>query len=242
MNINEIELNLSILASQDAHIYYFDIRNFSLYVEQFYCLLSNEEKTNAHSFFYKKDEERYILARGMLRKLLSNYLEISCEQINFGYNKYGRPYLLNSNAVQFNVSHSKDIVLFGIAKHYLIGVDLECIDKNLEFDAISERFFHKNEHDILRKFDMPKKREVFFNFWVIKEAFAKAIGLGLNYNIANIEVSLTEENKYRIAVLHDPNETLLNWSLFSLDIKPDYALAIAIKGPSPTILINKIEL
>ena len=176
----------------------------------------------------------------MLRMLLGIYLKSDCKQISFNYNLHDKPYLFNNDVIKFNLSHSKDLILFGFTQQQELGVDLEYSGENLEFDEIANIFFHKNECYLLNEANSFRKKEVFFDIWVIKEAIIKAIGLGLNYNIANIEVSVTKNGGYQIRAISDTALNLSEWNLYLLEINPDYAAAIAIKSRLNDITVNKI--
>ena len=80
-----------------------------------------------------------------------------------------------------------------------------------------------------------KKRDAFFNGWTRKEAFLKAIGQGLSYSLNNVEVSLLPEEPAKFIAIHDNQNNKDEWSLYNLDIKSDYAAALALKGKADSI-------
>lgn len=232
-------LSLPALIGENVQIIFFDVSDLSAHCDMFYHLLSAEEKTKANKFLFKADKERYILARGILRKLLSTYLNIPNAAINFMYNPYGKPFLTNNNGLQFNMSHSKDKVLLGFTYQSMIGVDIEMKSKTVDFDAVAKRFFHDNEFHLLSALGDKDKKDLFFNIWVIKEAFIKAIGKGLSSNMENLEVKSIASDMPIIA-LHDHSENFVSWQLRLLPIMPDYAAAIAVNGTVKTIQVNSI--
>ena len=71
--------------------------------------LSSDEIVRANRFYFQKDRDRFIVARGMLRLILSRYLYIDPGHVRFCYGKYGKPYItteLNDSTLCFNMSHS----------------------------------------------------------------------------------------------------------------------------------------
>ena len=70
-----------------------------------YELLSAEERERAGRFHFPIHRGHFVACRGMLREILSGYLEIPPAQVRFSYNAYGKP-AVQESGVRFNVSHS----------------------------------------------------------------------------------------------------------------------------------------
>jgi 4'-phosphopantetheinyl transferase len=80
--------------------------------EVFYGTLSTDERKRAESFVQERDRNRYIIARGILRELLGNYLGMAPEQVCLSYGAYGKPHLADSLArsgLEFNLSLMRPI-------------------------------------------------------------------------------------------------------------------------------------
>jgi 4'-phosphopantetheinyl transferase len=230
---------LPILHSHDAHFFYLEVRDFRQNWENYYELLNEEEHAKANKFHFMADKERYILARGVLRQLLSHYLQIPSSELEFFYNEYGKPYLVNTPNIHFNISHAQDIVLLAFS-HLLIGVDVEYRARKLDIDSIAQRFFHINEYKVLKELSGLPKQHAFFNAWVAKEAFIKAIGKGLSYDLAKVEILLEPRQLLTIAAIHDPAENIVDWKLYPLAIEPDYAAALAVKGRLENLVVKNL--
>ncbi len=74
-------------------------------------LLGPDELAKAERFHFPRDQRRYTLARGALRRLLAAYLSRPAGDIRFVYNPQGKPALPTAE-LSFNLSHSGEIALF----------------------------------------------------------------------------------------------------------------------------------
>lgn len=75
---------------------------------------------------YHKRLDRIIALLGdvLIRRKLSEYLNITRKDIHLDYNKYGKPYLMNRENVYFNISHSHEYVTLCYSSTD-IGIDIE---------------------------------------------------------------------------------------------------------------------
>lgn len=76
--------------------------------------------------------------------------------------------------IHVNLSHSGDWAVCAVSDGS-VGIDIErvrCADT-----ALAKRFFTSEEHEYIR--NSPSPDEAFFEVWVRKESFVKAVGKGL---------------------------------------------------------------
>jgi 4'-phosphopantetheinyl transferase len=107
-------------------------------------VLDAEERDRAGRFHFERDRERYTVARGVLRLLLSTYLGTS--QFALTTNKFGKPFLqAPHDTLHFNVSHSRDLALFGFTRINEIGADVESVRPDFATLEIADRFFAPDE-------------------------------------------------------------------------------------------------
>src|SRR5688500_8249078 len=107
-------------------------------------LLTPEERERADRFHFQRDRDRYVIGRGVLRDRLAVYL--GTPEFAFATNKYGKPSLQPPHEdLEFNVSHSRDLALFGFTRSRPIGVDVEWIRPDFATLEIAQRFFAADE-------------------------------------------------------------------------------------------------
>jgi 4'-phosphopantetheinyl transferase len=196
-------------------------------------ILSVDEQARGERFYFQKDHERFIAARGLLRTILGHYLGREPGQLQFGYGPHGKPYLAGEwswSGFRFNISHSQGLALYAITQGREVGVDIEYIRPHSAHKQIAHRFFSPREVMTLNALPPHLQQEAFFNCWTRKEAYIKAKGKGLSFPLNQFSVSLTPgEPAALLHVQEDPQETS-RWSLQTLDPGPGYVAALAVEG------------
>jgi len=152
-------------------------------------VLSNDELARARRYHFARHQRRFTVARAMLRLIISRYINIPPEQIEFTYNPQGKPALANAPLLQFNLSHSGDRALLAIGSHFPLGIDLEFFSAR-PYEGIGRQIFSVKESEALYQLPAMLKPLGFFHLWAQKEALIKACGLGLSYPTKQFDVAL----------------------------------------------------
>jgi 4'-phosphopantetheinyl transferase len=196
-------------------------------------LLSSDEQARADRFFFPRDRERFITARGTLRQILATYTGLPPDRLQFLYSSHGKPALIpecGGEMLRSNLTNSHGLALYAVARERVLGVDLEYIRPEVADEPIAERFFAPREVARLRGLPPDQQVEAFFNCWTRKEAYIKAHGLGLSLSLQDFEVSLLPgEPAALLCTVRDPCEAA-RWSLHSLAPGPGYVGALAVAG------------
>ena len=223
-----------VLHKTDVHLWVIPLDIDPQEREKLVTLLSPEEKKRAEKFYFDRDRNRYIVARARLRTLLGQYLSVQPQRLIFGYNVFGKPFLVSPvfrETVQFNLSHSHDWGLIGITTAGPIGVDIEKIKSSIEADTIGKRFFAKGEVEVLSAAPSSKKLDIFFSCWTRKEAFIKAIGKGLTFSLQDFEINPRPEEKYpKLQFLKPSAEGENLWKLFAFEPVDGFKAAVAVRS------------
>lgn len=172
-------LNTEHCILSDARI---DLWQFSLEHElsNAYQILNAEERARAERFYFSKHQRRFATARATMRIILSKYLNMAPERVEFTYNNHGKPQVADSQLLQFNLSHSEDLAILAVGKGYPMGVDIEYYSAR-PYAGIAKGLFSAQEFEEFSKTPQSLQPAVFFHVWAQKEAFIKASGLGLAY-------------------------------------------------------------
>ena len=195
--------------------------------------INEEEKNQAQRFSFDKDQQRFIIARNSLKRILSLYLSIPPQKIDFQYNNYGKPQLLdniNKINLQFNLSHSENLAIYGITCHNVIGVDIEYMRPMLEAENLAKRFFTQKEFLAISQLSSAEQSGEFFKLWTGKEAYLKAIGKGLSGGLDKVEISTHEPRKF----IRLPESYSNNYNLVYITPEHNYLAAIAIHNKQQT--------
>lgn len=222
-----------ILPDDEVHVWRAQLNQTSQQVERLLSLLAPDEKSRAERFHFERDRKRFIVSHGILRAILGEYLNLNPAQLQFSYNAYGKPALMEeggSSGIRFNLSHSQSLALYAIARHRELGVDIEYMRPEFAGAEIAEKFFSPTEVAALRSTPVEQQTEAFFNCWTRKEAYIKARGEGLSFPLDRFNVSLTTgEPEVTLNVPESPDEAA-RWSLQMLMPGDGYAAAIAVEG------------
>jgi 4'-phosphopantetheinyl transferase len=204
--------------------------------------LSKDETERADRFYFEKDRTQFIVRRGILKQIISKYLEIDPKNLLFEYNRFGKPFL-NSNSpkhdFRFNMSHSKNMALYCISHQKDVGIDIEYIQKDIEFLQIIDRFFSHNEKKFIQKINIDKRKEAFFKIWTRKEAILKALGKGISFPLEKVDVSFNKDNFITRINDNDYGQcTESSWYVKDLLPTEDYVASIAIEGSNPGLILS----
>jgi 4'-phosphopantetheinyl transferase len=199
----------------------------------FKSILSFNEQERAGRFQRKMDAERYVAARGSLRSLLSRYLAIAPDRLEFTYDALGKPRLageVSRTLLSFSVSHCDDLALIGFVLGHKIGVDLERVRTEIQVEDLAERYFSSNEFQRLRSLPADQRREAFYCGWTRKEAYLKGRGEGLSSGLDGVEVSLAPGEPAIILRASDDPDASQNWTVQHLSPAPGYVGAVAVEA------------
>jgi len=196
-------------------------------------LLASDEQARAEQFRFQKDRLHYVIARGTLRSILGRYLGQDPRTLRFSYSEFGKPALVQnpgSDVLFFNVTHSRGLAVYGIARGFTVGIDVEYLDRRVSCEQIAARFFSPLEVNMLRAVPEELQHAAFFTCWTRKEAYIKARGMGLSLDLKAFDVSLLPGEP--AAILRSREEALdvSKWSLYEISPGPGYIGALAVEG------------
>jgi len=154
------------------------------------AVLSRDELLRAGRFARPGDRGRYIAAHGALRMVLGLYLQADPQSLEFRAGPAGKPALVQTfTDLRFNLSHSGDLALIAVTRGREVGVDVERVQRDIEFDPIVEHYFDPDEAWDLRTAPPEERVSRFFDLWTRKEACVKADGGGLGAKLHNARFS-----------------------------------------------------
>jgi 4'-phosphopantetheinyl transferase len=155
------------------------------------AVLNEEERMRAARFVRPADGPRYTVARASLRTLLGACLQREPHSLEFAVGEWGKPSLDAADAVglAFNLAHSGDLALIGVARAESIGVDIEAMRQIEDWRDLAERNFAPGEQRTLFAAADEDHFDSFFATWTRKEAVIKFWGQGLSADLDSFEVT-----------------------------------------------------
>lgn len=198
--------------------------------------LTPKERDIANAYKTRVLTENYVISHSILRQILSHHTNMSVHEIEFIFGEYGKPYIKNnSQHIQFNMSHSKDMLCIVVTKDKEIGVDIEFKNSDLDIEELQHLVLSVREKVYMDTLSsQTAKQNLFYHIWTLKEAIIKAMGIGLSYPITEINliddtlqikdvISLRQNGVHEKLYLTLPESS----SFSSVNLIREYSLAIA---------------
>ncbi len=208
--------------------------DFNLYanIEAHWEILNHDEQKRAARFHFEKDKKRFVITRATLKNLIGFFEGIDPKKIYFDYNQYGKP-AYSAGFFQFNVAHSGTLGLIGISAVGAIGVDVEEFRPQTEIETIAKRFFSPVEFAEFCTLIGNDRLQGFFNAWTRKEAFIKAVGMGLSMPLHAFDVNLTPGCPAKLKQVRYKNMISAEWQLQNLPVRQNYAASFCVGTAQP---------
>jgi 4'-phosphopantetheinyl transferase len=202
-------------------------------VAQFDRVLSASEIAAADRFVFERHRVTYRFAHTALRNILSKYVDCLPEKLRFGQNSFGKPFLMDAvepdAEVQFNMSHSGQVVVVAVTRGRSIGVDVEMMRPLKDYGSIAKLNFTAEERAWIESVPSEFQQNAFFKSWARKEAVIKAVGKGLSMPLNTFDASiLSGQDGRRLTLLADAPD-VESWWLVDLTAPEGYAGAVVVE-------------
>ena len=162
-------------------------------LHRYKALLDANECLRLSRYRFEQERRTFLISHALVRAALSQFVDIPPYAWRFRKSCHGRPEIDNENPLRlrFSLSHTSDLVACVVTRHIEMGVDIEIMQDFADVLAIAERFFAPPEVSALRALPIEKQIDRFYSTWTLKEAYAKARGLGLSLplNCARFQVA-----------------------------------------------------
>ena len=203
-------------------------------------VISSDENDRARRFRFRRDANRYLVGRGLLRGLLGRYLGVAPEAIRLSYSRHGKPGLEGrSSSLSFNLSHSDDLAVYAFCLGSEIGVDVERLDAEAASERIAENFFSPGEVAALRALPPDLQPRAFLTCWTRKEAFVKARGDGLLLPLDAFDVTLSPGEAPSLTRTAWAPAEAAAWSLYDLSSGlQEHVGALAVERGEWSLVVN----
>lgn len=148
--------------------------------------LSEGERARARRLRNPARCAQYIAGRVGLRKLLGGYCGCAPGELRFEYGARGKPMLANvaaGESLGFNYSLSGGYALYAFARGREVGVDLEVLPRAINATRMARRKLGDAERESWRALPAALRDEAMLACWTRKEAYGKALGVGIRYHL-----------------------------------------------------------
>jgi 4'-phosphopantetheinyl transferase len=181
------------------------------------------------SFLARRQMARQVLAEATGTAPAELVLERRCERC--GELHPASPLGGAGEPVWWSASRSEGLAAIAIA-HRRVGLDLERRDARPRWERIARRFFSAAEHRAIGG-----SPERFLELWTLKEAYLKALGLGLPGGLRALECTGLEP----AAGGWSETPARPGWRFRNLEPAPGFIAALAVEGAVDSIELRRWE-
>lgn len=217
-----------------------DIRERGLFLSW----LDREELVRYRRFPSSVARDLFAAAHGLTRFALSHWTAChgdgmaadarapSPAQWRFRSGSLGKPsaFLTDESDVaipEFSLSHTKGATVVALVRQARIGVDIENNLRRPKLPELARRFFAPEEcEDVLSRPDEQERRRRFLLYWTLKEAYLKALGLGITRTLGSFAFAPGPE---RANLLYDREEKNDRWDFLHYEMPKGYTLSVAVE-------------
>jgi 4'-phosphopantetheinyl transferase len=194
--------------------------------------LSPEELARRDRFHFPNDRRDFAVAHDLLRRALScNRSTLPADWV-FTADRYGKPSIrypeFYRSCISFSLSHTRGAVTCAVAPGDPVGVDIERADRAACEEQIADRYFSPAEAAWLRNRPQEERHIRFTELWTLKEAFLKAIGIGLSGSLAAPSFRLRDSGE--ILFEAPPGFDVAIWHFALFEWTAEIRIAIAVAG------------
>jgi 4'-phosphopantetheinyl transferase len=219
-----MDLNRMELAPNDVHIWRARLDVSPAVLRGLSGPLTADEVERARQFRFVCHRNLFVVARGILRHILSGYMRMAPRALPLRSTEEGKPFLdYDRCGIHFNLSHSGSSALCAVARRE-VGIDIERIDARLATTDAAMSVFTSGELAEWYALPSPRRLRAFFDCWTRKEACLKGRAEGLSLPLTELEAWSAGEE---LRVLFSGGRT---WLLRSLKSSAGYSAAVAVDG------------
>ncbi len=193
-------------------------------LNQAYAVLNTAERERAARMRAGATREEFIAGRGCLRRLLGSVLDADPRTLALEAGSHGKPFLRSRPGEvlpEFNLAHSRGVILIGLSAAGAIGVDVEYLDPGVELYDIARTAFHADDLARIRlAATQDEGLAAFYRCWTRKEAVAKADGRGLTLEPTSFAAGANTTDEQRV-VLNGEIPPPHKFYVRGIDVGPD---------------------
>jgi 4'-phosphopantetheinyl transferase len=216
-------------AEDEVHLWSASLDVDGASLEELGRTLSADERDRALRMRLERDRTRFIAARGWLRRLLGGYVDTDATELVFAVSTDGKPDLVTPAVhwIRFNVSHSDDLAVYAVANGRDVGVDVERVRDDIPMDDVARRFFSVSERATIDGLPEPRRRRAAYACWTRKEAYLKAVGVGLAPALDTVEFDVVDGDRDELWTRSTDRR---EWAVHGFTAGPLHAAAVAVAG------------
>lgn len=228
------------IADDEIHVWVVDVRASESQCAVLKEWLDAREMERASRIPNVQKRRSFEVAHGVLRFLLGRYVGCDPGAIALASEHEGKPKLAFAAGIEFNMTHSAEWAAFAFSSNCAVGVDVEQVRALPGLQTIMRRVLCAEEAAELMLLSECDRERGFFCCWTRKEAYAKAIGMGLLAGFDQFRVAPHPDRPARMIHADFDGATAAAWAIDDLPMPPGYAGAVAYPGARRRLSIARV--
>jgi 4'-phosphopantetheinyl transferase len=224
-----------LLRADEVHVWRIDL-DPAAPIHEGADVLSSAEQGRAARFAFARDRRRFAVSHLALRSILARYLGAEPAALAFAPRGAGKPRLVGSSDLSFNLSHSGERALVAVARGREVGIDIEQLRELDDPERLAESCFAASELRAWRGLARAERTQAFFATWTRKEAYLKARGDGLARPLGSFEVPVGRDVSPRLLGDAEDAGAAAHWRFFDVDVGPSYAATLVAAAAPARVL------
>ncbi len=196
-------------------------------------LLVAEEVEQYERFLVDRPRYLYLAARALARSVLSIYApDVDPAAWRFRFNEHGRPEIdgpADQPPLRFNLSHTDGLVACMVTLEMDTGVDVEWTERGIDLVGVAGHSFSELEASEVRQRRGRERRDRFFRYWTLKEAYIKARGMGLALPLRRFSYTFPDPGVVNIEFDPEVGDHEPDWQFALYQPAPEHYLSAAIR-------------
>jgi 4'-phosphopantetheinyl transferase len=215
------------------------------HLQEYRSILTPDEVTRCERFWLDADRARFVIARALVRTMLSRYVPVPPHVWRLRIESHGRPEIDNlppgAPDLRFNLSHTRGLLACAVTVGRDVGIDVENVHRALTHD-VAKRFFSAQEVADLHALPKDDQRLVFFDYWTLKESYIKARGLGLALPLGQFTFHRPPGRAPHISFAPELHDDPASWQFAQFWPTQDHRMAVAVRrvGEDLPIVVTSV--
>lgn len=208
--------------------------------------LPDVERARFARFKHERSANEFLVGRLVVRRWLAALTGHRPNDWQFVEGFRGRPEVASPHtSLRFNIAHSGGVVACIFTDGREAGVDVEDLGRRLIEPELWIRYCAPSEIADIEAQPIDARHDRFLTYWTLKEAYLKALGLGIGVHLSDIAFTVHPERP--TVEFHDSLAgTSTDWAFGMTSLSDQFLLSWATPQPSgsprPAVSITPLAL
>jgi len=216
-----------VLQDNELHLWWLPLSLNTAQSELALGLLSDIQRDKYHRRSTNELKQVYLAGRYYLLNLLGAYTQRQPSEVLLSYSRLNKPSLSDASSdLEFNFTDTGGYGVFAFSRGRQVGIDIERLNRQANFEAIVNRRFTEQEREfVYHNGEINNRRCICI--WTRKEAFGKATGVGINFQMNKRNLYDAQGNGHEYQFEDSERNS---WSCLQLALGEEFVSSVVYEG------------